>query len=200
MVGILAIGFLAIAGTVRQERTAVDETVGVAGTTTASQAPHRDPSGPNVFELTKEVETLQKRVRLLEEQKEVRVIPQDAAENLAAYLKQFGSHRIVVSCAPDNTEAYHYADQLVNVLKAANWDAHGPEVTKIFGDVRAPGINIYVNRDDHSDTAKILLDGFAKFNIPYQARVTPTQAIPDIETVELFVGQQSSDRVSAGGD
>jgi hypothetical protein len=197
---LLATGFLAIVGTVRQERTAVDETVGLAGTTTPSRAPHRDPSEPNVSKLTKEVETLQKRVRLLEEQKEVRVIPQDTAKNLAAYLAQFGSHRIVVSCAPDNTEAYQYADQLVNVLKAANWDAHGPEVTKIFGDVRAPGINIYVNQDDHSDTAKILLDGFAKFNIPYQARVTPTQAIPDIETVELFVGQQASNRVSAGGD
>jgi hypothetical protein len=199
MAGLLAVGCLAIAGTVWQERTAVDETVAVAGTTTASQASHREPSEPNVLKLTKEVETLRNRIRLLEEHQEMRVIPRDTAENLTAYLKQFGGRRIVVSCIPGSTEAYQYADQLVNLLKAADWDAHGPEMTKIFGDVRAPGINIYVNPDDHSDTAKILFDGFAKFNIPYQARVTPTQAIPDIETVELFVGQQQSNGVSAGG-
>ena len=71
-------------------------------------------------------------------------------------------------------EAYQYANQLVNILKAANWEAQGPQVTKIFGDVRAPGVNVYVNGDNSSDTAKILLDGFAKFNIPYQSRVTPS--------------------------
>lgn len=200
MAGLFAIGLFAIVSTVRQERIAIDETVAVAGTTTASQASHREPGEANVSKLTKEVEILQNRIRLLEESKEMRVIPPDTTENLTAYLKQFSSRRIVVSCIPDNFEAYQYADQLVNVLKAADWDAHGPEVTKIFGDVQASGINIYVNPEDHSDTAKILLDGFAKFNIPYQARVTPAQAIPDIETVELFVGQQRSSRVSAGGD
>jgi len=66
--------------------------------------------------------------------------------------------------------------------------------------VRAPGINFYVNADDHSDTAKILLDSFAKFNVPYQSRVTPSHAIPDAETVELFIGILQSDRARAGGD
>ena len=53
-------------------------------------------------------------------------------------------------------------------------------------------INFYVNAENHSDTATILLDGFAKFNIPCQSRVTPSQAIPDTETVELFIGSMQS--------
>ena len=64
----------------------------------------------------------------------------------------------------------------------------------------SPGINIYVNGDNSSDTAKILLDGFAKFNIPYQSRVTPSGAIPDTETVELFIGSQQSQRLNANAD
>jgi hypothetical protein len=97
-------------------------------------------------------------------------------------------------------EAYQYANQLVNILRAANWEVQGPQVTKIFGEVRAPGINFYVNGDSHSDTAKILLDGFAKFDIPYQSRITPSGAIPDTDTVELFIGIQQSQRVNAGAD
>jgi hypothetical protein len=200
MAGLVVAGSLAIAGTVRQARTAADEALAVAGTTTSSQPSHREPREPGVAELTNKVKVLEDRVRLFEERREVRVITHDTAENLAAYLKQFGSHRVVVSCIPDNVEAYQYANQVVNVLRAAEWDAHGPEVTKIFGDVRALGINIYVNPDDHSDTVKALLDGFVKFNIPYQARVTPTQAIPDIEAVELFIGRGQSDQVSADGN
>jgi hypothetical protein len=200
MAGLLVAGSVAIAVTVWQTRTLVDEAGAVAGTSTSPQPSHREANEREVSELTKEVKALKDRVRVLEQHKQVRAIAPDAAENLAMYLKQFGSHRVVVSCIPGSIEAYQYANQLVNALKAANWDAHGPEVTKMFGNVRAPGINVYVNPDDHSDTAKVLLDGFAKFNIPYQARVTPTQAIPDSETVELFIGQQQSDQVSAGGD
>jgi hypothetical protein len=57
-----------------------------------------------------------------------------------------------------------------------------------------------VNGDNSSDTAKILLGGFAKFNIPYQSRVTPSGAIPDTETVELFIGAQQSERANAGAE
>jgi len=192
MACLLAVGLLAIAGSVWQERSVADDILAVSGTTTL-------PASQTVSELTKQVEALEDRVRLLEKHKQVRIITHEAAGNFAAYLKQFGGRRVVVSCIPDDIEAYQYANQLVNVLRAGDWDAHGPEVTKIFGEVRAPGINVYVNPDDHSDTAKILLDGFAKFNIPYQARVTPAQNIPDIETVELFVGQQQSETARAGG-
>ena len=192
MACLLAVGLLAIVGSVWQERS-VAETLAVSGTTTS-------PASRTISELTKQVEALEDRVRLLEKHKEVRIITHEAVENFTAYLKQFGGHRVLVSCIPDDIEAYQYANQLVNVLRAGNWDAHGPEVTKLFGEVRAPGINVYVSPDDYSDTAKILFDGFAKFNIPYQARVTPSQAIPDFETVELFVGQRQSDTVRAGGD
>ena len=193
MVCLLTVGLLAIAGSVWQERPVVDEAMAVSGTTAS-------PASQTVSELTKHVEALEDRVRLLQEHKQVRVITREAAANFTAYLKQFGGRRVVVSCVPDDIEAYQYANQLVNVLRAGDWDAHGPEVTTVFGDVRAPGINVYASTDDHSDTAKILFDGFAKFNIPYQARVTPSQKIPDIETVELFVGQQQSGTIRAGGD
>ena len=116
------------------------------------------------------------------------------------YLRQFGNRRVIVSCIPDDIEAYQYANQLVNILKAANWEAQGPQITKIFGDVRSPGINVYVKADNGSDTVKILMDGFAKFNIPYQSRVTPSGTIPDTETVELFIGTQQGQRVNASGD
>ena len=200
MTSLLVIGSLAIAGTVWQERKRVGETAALAGTTTSPQASYREPSEANVSELTRQVKTLRDQVRLLEDRKQVRVIRPKVAEDLTEYFKQFGSHRVIVSCIPDNIEAYQYANQLVNVLRAANWDTHGPEVTKIFGDVRGPGINVYINPDDHSDTVKTLFDGFAKFNIPYQGRVTPTQAIPDTETVELFIGTEQTGPVTADGN
>ena len=139
-------------------------------------------------------------VKELEAGRQARSISQTAADDLASYLRQFGSRRVIVSCIPDDIEAYQYANQLVNILRAANWEVQGPQVTKIFGDVRAPGINLYVNGDNSSDTVKILLDGFPKFNIPYQSRVTPSGAIPDTETVELFIGTQQSQRLNAGAD
>jgi hypothetical protein len=107
-------------------------------------------------------------------------------------LRGFGTRRVIVSCVPDDLEAYGYANQLVTIFKAADWDAAGPQRTKIFGDVRSPAINLFVNNEDHSDTARILLNAFAKFNIPYQSGVTPSAAIPDTETVELFVGSMQS--------
>jgi len=197
---LLILGSLAIAGTVWQEGGRVNEMPALAGTTVSPQASHRKLDEANVFALTEQVRALKDRVRALEERKQMRILTQETAENLTAYLRQFNSRRVIVSCIPDNYEAYRYANQLVNVLRAANWDPHGPEITKVFGDIRASGINVYVNPDDHSDTVKILLDGFARFNIPYQSRVTPTQAIPDIETVELFIGSGQSETVSADGN
>lgn len=200
MTGLLLVGSLAVAATVWQEQRSADETPALAGTTIAPRDFYREPAEANASELAKQVNALKDRLRALEERKQVRLLTPEAVENLTAYLKQFSNRRVVVSCIPDDIEAYQYANQLANVLRAANWDAHGPEVTKMFGDVRAPGVNIYVNADDHSDTAKILLDGFAKFNIPYQSRVTPTQAIPDPETVELFLGSAQSETATANGN
>ena len=199
MASLFLFGSLAIVATVWQGRQQMDETAAVAGTTLSqTSAKTADVSADS--ELSKQVKTLEDRVRELERGRHSRTIAPETADQFIAYLKQFGSRRVVVSCIPDDLEAYDYSNQLANVLKAGGWDATGPETTKIFGNSRNPGINIYINSDDNSDTARILLDGFAKFNIPYQSRVTPSQAIPDPKTVELFIGTVQSRQDSASGD
>jgi hypothetical protein len=200
MGGILVFGVLAIAATVWLGRREGEEALALAGTSAAPQGSPAAPTGPSLAGLTFRIRVLEDRVKELEAGRHARSIPQKSADDLASYLKQFGSRRVIVSCIPDDIEAYQYANQLVNILRAANWEVQGPQVTKIFGDVRAPGVNLYVNGDNSSDTVKILLDGFAKFNIPYQSRVTPTGTIPDTETVELFIGSRQSQRVNAGAD
>ena len=200
MAAIILTGSLAIVGTVWQGKRVVDASATLAGTTASPEASNRERNGPTVSDLMKQVKALEDHIRELEAGRQVRTITPDNADKLGAYLRQFGNRRVIVSCIPEDIEAYQYASQLVNILKAGNWNAQGPQVTKIFGDVRAPGINVYVNGENHSDTVKILLDGFTKFNIPYQSRVTPSQAIPDTETVELFIGTKQSQSGSVGGD
>ena len=200
MVSILVFGCLAIAATVWLARGRAEETSALAGTSAAPRVPPAAVNVPSTFDLTRRIKALEDHVKELEAGRRTRSVAQSAADDLASYLRQFGSRRVIVSCIPDDMEAYQYANQLVNILRAANWEVQGPQVTKVFGDVRAPGINLYVNGDNSSDTVKILLDGFAKFNIPYQSRVTPSGAIPDTETVELFIGGQQSQRVKAGTD
>jgi hypothetical protein len=200
MTSILVFGCLSIAATVWLARWRAEETSALAGT---SAVPPVSPAVPNLsstFDPTRRIKALEDHVKELEAGRSARSITQTAADDLASSLRQFGSRRVIVSCIPDDIEAYQYANQLVNIFRAANWEAQGPQVTKIFGDVRSPGINVYVNGDSHSDTVKILLDGFAKFNIPYQSRVTPSGAIPDTNTVELFIGTQQSQRLNAGAD
>jgi hypothetical protein len=200
MAGILVFGCLAVAATVWLGRREGEEALTLAGTSAAPQVPPAALNGPSVASLTFRIKVLEDRVKELEAGKHTRSISQKSADDLASYLRQFGSRRVIVSCIPEDIEAYEYANQLVNILKAANWEARGPEMTKIFGDVRSPGINVYVNGDISSDTGKILLDGFTKFNIPFQSRVTPSGAIPDTQTVELFIGTQQSQRLNANAD
>jgi hypothetical protein len=116
-----------------------------------------------------------------------RIAPETAAK-LAAYLKSSGSRQVVVSAIPGDLEAYDYANQLANVLRAAGWQAAGPEITQAFGDIHAVGVNLFVNPTQPSDTAKILIAAFGKFDIPYEPRVTPEGVVPDSDAVELFVG------------
>jgi hypothetical protein len=200
MASIILIGSLAIAGAVWQGQRTIADSAALAGMTVSPAASNRERYETTVSDFTKQVKALEDHIRELETGRQVRTITPDNADKLSAYLRQFGNRRVIVSCIPEDIEAYQYANQLVNILKAGNWYAQGPQVTKIFGDVRAPGINVYVNGEDHSDTVKILLDSFAKFNIPYQSRVTPSQAIPDAETVELFIGTKQTQRASAGAD
>jgi hypothetical protein len=200
MASILVFGCLAITATVWLARWRAEEISALTGTSAVPQAPPAVLNVPSTSDLIRRIKALQDHVKALEAGRRARSIPQAAADGVASYLKQFASRRVIVSCIPDDIEAHQYANQLVNILKVANWEVQGPQVTKIFGDVRAPGINVYVNGDSSSDTAKILLDGFAKFNIPYQSRVTPSGAIPDTDTIELFIGTQQSQRVNAGAD
>jgi len=193
MASIFLFGLLAIVGTIWQAHETVDGSTGLSGTTAALQPATIPPAGPTAADLIKRVKALEDHVRELESGRQARSVPLDTADKLAAYLQQFGSRRVIVSCIPDDMEAYQYANQIINILKEANWDAQGPELTRVFGDFRTPKINIFVNAADHSDTAKLLLDGFAKFNIPYQSGVAPSQVIPDTETVELFIGRTQSD-------
>lgn len=196
--GIMLFGVLALVGSVWQGMNGADATARLTGT--AASAENLGDTKTSRAGLAEKVETLEKRIKELEAGGAGRSVGADTAVTFADYLRGFGSHRVVVSCVPNDLEAYDYANQLVNIFKAASWDAEGPEVTEIFGDVRAIGVSLYVNGDNHADAVKILLDAFAKFNIPFQSRVTPSQAIPDTETVELFVAAMPSPAARAGSD
>jgi hypothetical protein len=200
MASILLIGCLAVAAAVWLGRRQIEETSALAGTSAAPLVPSVKFNAPSPAELTRRIKELENHVKELETVRNARSIKQPAADDMASYLRQFGSRRIIVSCIPNDLEAYQYANQLVNIVKAAKWEAQGPQSTRIFGDVRSPGVNVYVNADNHTDTVKILMDGFSKFNVPYQSRVTPSDAIPDTDTVELFIGTQLGQRVNASGD
>ena len=200
MAGILLIGCVAVTATVWLGRGQIEENSMLAGTSAAPGGPSAAFNAPSPADLTRRIRELEEHVKELETVRNARSIKPLAADDLASYLKQFGSRRVIVSCIPNDREAYQYANQLVNIAKAANWEAQGPQLTRIFGDVRSPGINVYVNSDNHTDTVKILMDGFAKFNVPYQSRVTPSDAIPDTDTVELFIGAQQGQQVNASGD
>lgn len=193
-----AAGCLAIAATVWREQHESDNPAVLSGTTAATNSP--TVKQPLPADLQNQVRALEDRVAELEAGRQTRSITRDTAERMAADLRGSGRRRVIVSAIPGDIEAYQYAYQLVSVLKAANWDAAGPELTTIFGDVRSPAVNFYVSGDDHSDTAKALSEAFAKFGIPYQTRVTPSQAIPDADAVELFVGTMHSDGPTAGAD
>lgn len=170
--GIAVLGGLAIAATAWQGRNARIARLGEEARSAA---------------LTRQVGALEDQIDKLKQSTRRRTISADTAAKLADYLRPFGTHKVVVSCAPNDIEAYHYATEIVNVLKSANWDASGPETTTIFGSVKSMGVNVYDNGSGQSDTTKILLGGLTKFGIPYQSRVPPGEALPDNQTVELFI-------------
>jgi hypothetical protein len=171
---IVILGALAVAATAWQARSAADRVTRLIAEDRSNQ-------------LTAQIKSLEDQVAQLKESTRSRTISPDTAAKLADYLRPFGVHKVVVSCVPNDIEAYRYATQIADVLNAAKWDARGPETTTIFGDLRAMGINVYNNSGPGSDTAKILLDGLTKFAIPYQSRVPPAGGLPESETVELFI-------------
>jgi hypothetical protein len=124
----------------------------------------------------------------LSEQTNGRSIDAETAAKLIDYLRQSGGYRVVVSCVPSDLEAYTYANQLVTLLTLAGWDARGPELTA--SDATAMGVSLYVRDPRTADAAKILIDAFIRFNIPYQTGLAASDAIPDMATVELFVAKK----------
>jgi len=144
----------------------------------------------SIYTLNSRISDLQNQIDALREKAKVRSIDSDTAAKLEDYLRPFGNHRVVVSCVPGDPEAFTYANQITNVLRTAGWDAHGPETTSIFGDAPAMGIKLYVRSGVAPDTAKILLDAFTRFDIPYKSGTTSNDAIPDNTTVELFVSHK----------
>lgn len=141
--------------------------------------------------LNARIEELETQVAAIQDRYRERTIDDATAGKFEEYLRSFGSRRVVVSCVADNVEAYDYANRLATVLKAAGWDAHGPEATKIFGTTPAIPISLYVHGEPAMETAKILTDAFTRFNIPYKSGIFPNEAIPDAATVELFVASKT---------
>ncbi len=179
ILAICLLAVLAVAATAWQSRSAADRIARLI----------RDDQSD---ELAAQIKLLEARIAKLQESARGRALSPDTAAKLADYLRQAGAHSVVISCAPGDIEAYRYATQIADVLKAANWDARGPETTTIFGAIRAMAINVYDAGGRGADTTKILLNGFAKFGIPYQSRVPPSGVLPDSEAVELFIGTKPS--------
>jgi hypothetical protein len=149
-----------------------------------------DSLATSMYSLNSRISELQAQIETLREKGKTRAIDSDTVTKLADYLRPFGSHRVVVSCVPGDVEAFTYANQIANVLRSAGWDAHGPETTAIFGDAPAMGIRLYVRSGVAPDTAKILLDAFTRFDIPFKSGTTSNDMIPDNTTVELFVSHK----------
>ena len=149
-----------------------------------------DSLATSMYSLNSRINELQAQIETLREKGKTRAIDSDSVTKLADYLRPFGSHRVVVSCVPGDVEAFTYANQIANMLRSAGWDAHGPETTAIFGDAPAMGIRLYVRSGVAPDAAKILLDAFTRFDIPFKSGTTSNDMIPDNTTVELFVSHK----------
>jgi hypothetical protein len=141
--------------------------------------------------LNSKIKDLESQIDALKERTRGRSIAPDAAAKIAALLRPGGRHQVVVSCAPDDIEAYNYANQIANVLREAGWDATGPEKTTIFGEAPGMAVRLYVRAGAAPpDTVKLLIDAFTRFNVPFESGITPNDAIPDPATTELFVSHK----------
>ena len=163
--------------------------LGVGPGTTQDQT--SDTFAAAIVSLNSKIEELESQIRAFQEKSRIRSIDPDTSARMAEQLSRFAGHRVVVSCVPDDVEAYRYANQIANVLRAAGWEALGPETTTIFGEGPAMGVMLYVRSGAAApDAARLLIDAFTRFNIPYQSGLAPSDAIPDPATVELFVGHK----------
>jgi hypothetical protein len=159
-------------------------------------SPSKEPAGKfdspedALASLSAKVATIGDQVTALKAGAIGRSIDPATAMKLADYLRQYGSYRAVVTCAPGDVEAYAYATQLVGILKAAGWDANGPEATANAVEGPAMGIMVLMRDPTAPDAAKILLDAFNQENIPHRPGIAADETIPDAATVELYVAKK----------
>jgi hypothetical protein len=162
-------------------------------------APGRPPAAAETFDtvaagirsLDARINELDAQIRLFEEQAQARIIDRETVVDMADYLRGLGTHRVVVSTVPGDVEAFNYANQLVNILRAAGWEAFGPGRTMIHGDAPSIAVRIFSHGDGPPEATERLIEAFTRFNIPYQIGLAPTDAIPEGVTVELFVSHKS---------
>ena len=166
---------------------AVSRTLPQAPETTATSF---DTVQDALVSLSIQVAQVDHQIATLRAQAKGRSIDDETAAKLAEYLRQSGSFPAVVSVVPGDVEAYGYANQLVNILRAAGWDARGPEISAVHASAVAMGIGIFVRDPQSPGAAKILLDAFTRFNVPYQSGLAASGAILDTATVELFVAKK----------
>lgn len=206
---LLAIDALAVAGTVWEQSRAW----GVLGSETArlqelgsrlDDLGRMLPAGPGktpaetfdtvaaaIQSLNAKIKDLESQIDALQHKTRERAIDPAVAAKMSEYLRGFGSHAVVVSCVPDDVEAYNYANQIANILHQAGWNATGPERTAIFGENPSMRVRLFTRSAAATpDTANILIDAFTRFNIPFESGVAATDAIPDPATLELFVSHK----------
>jgi hypothetical protein len=146
--------------------------------------------GDALASLSVKVASVDDQIAALREQGKGRSIDDEIAAKLVDYLRRHDASRAVVSCVPNDIEAYTYANQLVTVLRMGGWEARGPEMTTVLGEAAAMGVSLFVRDPRSPEAAKILVDAFTRFNVPYQTGLAASDAIPDTATVELFVAKK----------
>jgi hypothetical protein len=142
--------------------------------------------------LNARIAELHAQIRTLQQKSQGRTIEPETAAKVAEYLRRVAPQRVVVSCVPDDVEAFAYANQIATMLREGGWEALGPEKTAIFGDAPSMAVKLFArNAAAPPDAARLLIDAFTRFNIPYQSGIAPNEAIPDAGTAELFVSHKS---------
>lgn len=164
----------------------------IPGGAVASPGETFDTIPAAIRSLNARIAELEEQIRALHEKARRRVIDREGAAEMARYLRRFGSHRVVVSCVPDDVEAFAYASQLAAVLREAGWEAVGPEQTAIHGEAPSMAVRLLVRHPGAPPEAvRALVDAFNRFSIPYRSGLGASDAIPDPATVELFVSRKS---------
>src|SRR5438094_4924224 len=87
------------------------------GGTPASPEETVDSLATSMASLNARINELQHQIEVLREKSRGRAIDAETAAKMADYLRPLGNHRVVVSCVPDDLEAFTYANQLANVLR-----------------------------------------------------------------------------------